>query len=150
MKLPAVLAPLRHRDFRLLLTGQTVSSFGNSVSNIAVPFQLLALGASPLQLGITVAIETVTSVALLLIGGAVADRIQRRTLILASDLVGGCVVATVALLSATGQLRVEHMYVAAVGLGAADAFLSPAYSAIGIPPWKSAYTREAGWSLMRA
>ena len=143
MKLPAVLAPLRHRDFRLLLTGQTVSSFGNSVSNIAVPFQLLALGASPLQLGITVAIETVTSVALLLIGGAVADRIQRRTLILASDLVGGCVVATVALLSATGQLRVEHMYVAAVGLGAADAFLSPAYSAI-IPELVPADILRAG------
>ena len=143
MKLPAVLAPLRHRDFRLLLTGQTVSSFGNSVSTIAVPFQLLALGASPLQLGITVAIETVTSVALLLIGGAVADRIQRRTLILASDLVGGCIVATVALLSATGQLRVEHMYVAAVGLGAADAFLSPAYSAI-IPELVPADILRAG------
>jgi DHA3 family tetracycline resistance protein-like MFS transporter len=36
----------------------------------------------------------------------------------------------VALLSATGQLRIEHLYIAAVGLGAADAFLSPAYNAI--------------------
>ena len=35
-----------------------------------------------------------------------------------------------ALLSATGQLRIQHVYVAAIGLGAADAFLSPAYSAI--------------------
>ena len=34
LRLPAVLAPLRHRDFRLLLTGQTVSSFGNSISNV--------------------------------------------------------------------------------------------------------------------
>ena len=130
MRLPAVLAPLRHRDFRLLLTGQTVSSVGNSISNVAVPFQLLALGASPLQLGITVAIETATAVAFLLIGGAVADRWQRRTLILASDLLGGCVVAGVAVLSATGALRIEHLYVAAVGLGAAAAFLSPAFNAI--------------------
>jgi len=130
VRLPAVAAPLRHRDFRLLLTGQTVSSFGNSISNIAVPFQLFALGASPLQLGIAVAIETATSVSFLLLGGAIADRLQRRTLILASDVLGATVVATLALLSATGQLRVEHVYVAAVGLGAADAFLSPAYSAI--------------------
>lgn len=130
MKLPAVLAPLRHRDFRLLLTGQTVSSFGNSISNVAVPFQLLALGASPLQLGIAVALETATSVAFLLLGGAIADRIQRRTLILASDAVGGVVIAILAFLSATGALRVEHVYVAAVALGAVDAFLSPAYSAI--------------------
>jgi DHA3 family tetracycline resistance protein-like MFS transporter len=130
LKLPAVLGPLRHRDFRLLLTGQTVSSFGNSVSNVAVPFQLLALGASPLQLGIAIALETATSVAFLLLGGAVADRIQRRTLILASDVVGGVVVAILAVLSASGALRIEHLYVAAVALGAADAFLAPAYSAI--------------------
>ena len=130
MKLPAVLAPLRHRDFRLLLTGQTVSSFGNAVSNVAVPFQLLAIGASPLQLGITVAIETVSAVAFLLLGGAIADRWQRRTLILASDVVAGAVTAIVATLSATGALRVEHLYVAAVALGAAEAFLSPAFNAI--------------------
>jgi DHA3 family tetracycline resistance protein-like MFS transporter len=130
LKLPAVIAPLRHRDFRLLLTGQTVSSFGNSISNVAVPFQLLALGASPIQLGIAVALETATSVAFLLLGGAVADRIQRRTLILASDVVGGVVVAILAILSGFGALRIEHLYVAAVALGAADAFLAPAYSAI--------------------
>jgi len=130
LRLPAVLAPLRHRDFRLLLTGQTVSSFGNSISNVAVPFQILALGGSPLQLGIAVALESATSVAFLLLGGAVADRIQRRTLILASDAVGGCVVAIVAVLSASGSVRIEHLYVAAVALGAAEAFLAPAYTAI--------------------
>jgi len=130
VKLPAVLVPLRHRDFRLLLTGQTVSSFGNSISNVAVPFQLLALGASPLQLGITIAIQTASNVAFLLLGGAVADRIQRRTLILASDALAGCVLATVAALSLSGALRVEHLYVAAAGLGAAEAFLFPAFTGI--------------------
>lgn len=130
MRWPQVIAPLRHRDFRLLWTGQTVSSFGNAVRSVALPFQLLALGASPLQLGIAVGINTATSVALLLLGGAVADRFPRRALILASDLAGGCLVAAIAALSAAGQLRLEHVYIAAVGLGAADAFQSPAYSAI--------------------
>jgi MFS family permease len=127
---PRLLVPLRHRDFRLLWTGQTVSSFGNSVQGVALPFQLLILGASPLQLGIAVAIGTVTSVAFLLLGGAIADRVPRRTLIIASDLVGGCVVALMALLSSASLLRIEHVYVAAVALGAADAFLRPAYNAI--------------------
>lgn len=95
-----------------------------------MPFQLLALGASPLQLGIAVAVDTLSSVAFLLVGGAVADRVARRTLIIASDLVGGCVVAVVALLSASNQLRIEHIYLARVVLGAADAFLRPAYTAI--------------------
>jgi len=127
---PRLLLPLRHRDFRLLWTGQTVSSFGNNVQMVAMPFQLLDLGATPLQLGISVAINSATSVAFLLIGGAIADRLPRRTLIIASDLVGGCVVAVVALLSAAGQLRVEHVYLASFALGAADAFLRPAYNAI--------------------
>jgi DHA3 family tetracycline resistance protein-like MFS transporter len=127
---PRLLVPLRHRDFRLLWTGQTVSSFGNNVQSVALPFQLLILGASPLQLGIAVAIGTVTSVAFLLLGGAIADRVPRRTLIIASDLVGGCVVALMALLSSASLLRIEHIYVAAVALGAADAFLRPAYNAI--------------------
>jgi len=88
------------------------------------------LGATPVQLGLAVAISTVASIAFLLVGGALADRIPRRTLIIASDLVGGCVVAAVAFLSATNQLRIEHVYVAAVALGAADAFLRPAYTAL--------------------
>lgn len=130
MNWPRLLLPLGHRDFRLLWTGQTVSSFGNHVQGVAMPFQLLALGATSVQLGIAVAIKVATSVAFLLVGGAVADRLPRRTLIIASDLVGGCVVSTIALLSATGQLRIEHVYVAAFALGAADAFLRPAYNAI--------------------
>jgi MFS family permease len=127
---PRLLIPLRHRDFRLLWTGQTVSSFGGNVQSVAMPFQLLALGATPVQLGIAVAIGTVASITFLLVGGAVADRVPRRTLIIASDLVGGCVVAVMAFLSATNQLRIEHVYVARVALGAADAFLRPAYTAI--------------------
>jgi MFS family permease len=114
----------------LLWIGQTVSSIGNQITNVAIPFQLLVLGASPLQLGLTVALQEVTAVAFLLLGGVVADRIPRRTLILASDLVGGIVLSVVAALSAAGQLRIEHVYVAAVALGAADAFLSPAFAAI--------------------
>jgi len=130
VRLPQILVPLRHRDFRLLWTGQTVSSFGNNVNKVALPFQLLVLGASPWQLGIAVAINIGTIVALVLVGGAIADRVPRRRLILASDLVGGITVSAVAVLSATAQLRIEHLYAAAVSLGVASAFLDPAYNAI--------------------
>lgn len=76
---PRLLAPLRHRDFRLLWTGQTVSSFGSQVQGVAMPFQLLALGASPLQLGIAVALNTVSSVAFLLVGARspIGSRVAR-------------------------------------------------------------------------
>lgn len=150
-----MLAPLRHRNFRLLWAGQTVSSFGNNINGVALPFQLLALGATPLQLGIAVALHIGTGVAFLLLGGAIADRLPRRTLILASDVAGGCVAATLALLSATGLLRVEHVYVAAVALGAVGAFLQPAYRAIIadlVPPdvlLAANATRLLGRSLAR-
>src|SRR5256885_147086 len=55
LRSPRVLLPFAHRDFRLLLVGQTVSNFGNTFWLVALPFQLIALGPPPLQLGIAIA-----------------------------------------------------------------------------------------------
>ncbi len=124
------LAPLRHRDFRLLWAGQTVSGFGNHVRLVAIPFQMLALGASPIQLGVAAAILGASTVVFLLLGGAVADRVPRRRLILANDLVGGVAETAVAVLAVAGAVRIEHIYVLTAVLGTAAAFLQPAYNAI--------------------
>ena len=130
MRLPAILTPLRHRDVRLLLVGQTVSGFGNFFFLVAAPFQLLALGATPLELGIAAFIQIGSTTVLLLLGGAIADRVSRRRLILANDALGAAVTALIAMLAWSGQLRIEHIYIAAAALGAAFAFLFPAYNAI--------------------
>jgi len=130
MRPPAILTPLRQRDFRLLLVGQTVSNFGNTFWLVALPFQLIALGATPLQLGIAVTMAGLSTLVFLLLGGAIADRISRRRIILTADAVGALVTTAIAILAATGALRVEHMYVAALVLGAAFAFLFPAYTAL--------------------
>jgi MFS family permease len=127
---PRILLPLRHRDFRLLLSGQTISNFGNTFWLVALPFQLIALGATPLQLGVAVTIAGLSSIAFLLLGGVIADRVSRRQIILTSDVVGAVVTTGVALLAATGALRVEHLYVAGLLLGATFAFLFPAYTAV--------------------
>ena len=47
-----LLRPLRHRDFRLLWIGQTISAFGNMATFVAVPFQLYHLTGSALQVGL--------------------------------------------------------------------------------------------------
>ncbi|HEV8468089.1 MAG TPA: MFS transporter [Candidatus Limnocylindria bacterium] len=130
MRLPLILEPLRHRDFRLLWTGQTVSSFGNFLYMVAVPFQILALGGSPLQLGLGAAISTGTMLVFLLLGGAIVDRLPRRRIILASDVASGCVVLVVALLGFVGALRIEHLYVASAFFGMTSAFFMPAMTAI--------------------
>ena len=129
-RLPLIFEPLRHRDFRLLWIGQTISTFGNFVYQVAVPFQLLALGATPVQLGIGAALSAGVSVVTLLFGGALVDRLPRRRVILASDLLSGLVVCVIAILGWTGLLRMEHIYAEAAFFGFTSAFFFPAMGAI--------------------
>lgn len=126
----AIVEPLRHRDFRLLWSGQTISFFGNAIYGVALPFQILALKGSALQLGTGFALSTTASLVTLLFGGVAVDRFSRRRIILASDLLSGAVVTAIAAVGLTGHLRIEFIYVAAVFFGAASAFYLPAMSAI--------------------
>ncbi len=71
-----MLAPLRHRDFRLLLFGQTVSIFGNQLSFVALPFQILALKGTALQLGTGFTIFATAQLATILFGGALVDSLS--------------------------------------------------------------------------
>ena len=146
MRAPRLLAPLAHRDFRLLWMGQTVSQLGNFVHSVALPFQILALGGTPIQLGIAFAISTAAQLLFLLFGGAIVDRIPRRRAILANDLLAGIVMSVVAALGVSGALRIEHLYVASAILGAALAFLTPAMGAI-IPELVPADVLVAGNAL---
>ena len=76
------------RDFRLLLAGQTATQLGTQVSGVAVPLlAVLVLHASPLGLG---ALNAASTIAVLLIGlpaGAWLDRVHKRGILIASDLV---------------------------------------------------------------
>jgi MFS family permease len=130
VRLPRVVEPLRHRDFRLLWTGQTLTLLGSFVSNIAYPFQVLQLGGSALELGALVSAYTGASLIFLLIGGAVADRVARRTLIVVTELASGVIIGIVALLGFAGALQIWHLYVSYALFGAASAFSVPALGAI--------------------
>jgi MFS family permease len=143
MRLPGILEPLRHRDFRLLWTGQTISTFGNFIHGVALPFQILALGGGAVELGVWGAAYSLSTLVFILVGGAIADRLPRRTVILTSDLASGVAVAILAVLSASGALRREHIYAAAVVLGATSSFLYPAVTAI-IPELVPAEVLQAG------
>jgi len=130
MRLPRIIEPLRHRDFRLLWTGQTLTLLGTFVSSIAYPFQILQLGGSAFELGIGVSLFTGASLVFLLIGGAVADRVARRTLIIVTELGGGVIVGTVAILGFAGALQMWHLFVSYALFGAVSAFSVPALGAI--------------------
>lgn len=125
-----MLQPLGHRDFRLLWMGQSVSVLGNAVYGVALPFQILALGGSPVQLGTGFAIFSASQLLVVLVGGALVDRLPRRSVILASDLVSGLVVSAIAVLGLTRVLQITHLYVASAFFGVAFSFYTPAMTAI--------------------
>lgn len=130
MRPPRILQPLRHRDFRLLWSGQTLTLLGSFVSNVAYPFQLLRLGGSAIELGTLVSVYTAANLVFLLLGGAVADRVPRRTLIVLTELGSGVVVGTIALLGFAGALQIWHLYVSMLLFGASTAFSVPALGAM--------------------
>ncbi len=72
---PGRLAPLRHRNFRLLVTGTATSSLGNAITPVALAFAVLDLGGSASELGLVVAAYALTEVVTALFGGVLGDRV---------------------------------------------------------------------------
>lgn len=128
--LPLALEPLRHRDFRLLWVGQTISYFGSNVYLVALPFQILALGGGPVEVGLPFGIQTASLLVVLLFAGPVVDRVPRRSIILVADLSRGVAMTLVAVMGYLGVLRLEHLYALSAIFGAAGAFFLPAMRAI--------------------
>ena len=125
-----LLAPLAYRDYRLLVCGMSVSLLGDGLFLVALAWQVYALSNAPTALasvGIAMTIPTITC---LLIGGAVSDRYDRRRVMLSADSVRAIVLAVLAVLSATGELRLWHLMAIAVVYGAATAFFDPASDAL--------------------
>jgi MFS family permease len=88
------LSPLREsRDFRLLVAGQVVSSLGTQVALVALPVQIYILSHSALLVGVLGAFELAPMVAVSLLGGALADRCDRRIVLICAQ-AGVIIVAT--------------------------------------------------------
>jgi DHA3 family tetracycline resistance protein-like MFS transporter len=125
-----LLAPLRHRDFRLLWSGMCVSLLGDGVFLVAMAWQVYALSNAPAALAMVGIAMTVPTIAFLLIGGAVSDRFDRRRVMLSADLARGLAVGLMALLSITGALELWHVAALVAVYGAGTAFFSPAFDAL--------------------
>jgi MFS family permease len=127
---PGLLRPLRERDFRLLWSGQTVSLLGDGVFTVALAWQTLQLSPHASALGLVLFARALPRVLLLLPAGAVSDRVARRWLLLGADLAQGLAVGAIAVLAATGTLRLWHLVVLGALNGAAGAFFLPAATAL--------------------
>ena len=117
-------APLRHdRDFRLLWTGQAISVAGRMITSIVLPYQVYVLTSDLLAVGLLSLVQLVPILAFSLGGGAVADAVDRRRLLLVTQLgLAGTSLALVllAMLPAPPVLALFAVAFVSAGLGAVD------------------------------
>jgi len=126
MRLLPGLSPLRHRDFALYWIGQCVSQIGTFIEMTATTYLLYAITSSPLLLGLGGLVRGVPILALALFGGALADRINRKRLLVvtqASQVVTSIILGT---LVATGTVQFWHIYVIGFVNSTLSAFDAPA------------------------
>jgi len=127
---PALLRPLRLRDFRLIFAGETISVLGDQFHFVALAWLALQLTGSGLALGTVLMTAAIPRAVFVLVGGAFSDRFSPRTLILVSNVIRGVVVGVVAALVVTGSAELWHLYVLAAIFGIVDAFFYPALNTI--------------------
>lgn len=124
------LRPFETGQYRLLAAALVASLFGSGIWAVAMVWQVIELDGGPVQLSAVAAAAAIGLVAAVLVGGAVADRVPQRRILMSVELTKTLLVGTVALLSLTGNLEVRHLVAAALLLGIADGFFYPAYSAM--------------------
>jgi MFS family permease len=122
--------PLRHRDFRVLWAGMTVSLLGDGIFLVAIAWEAYQLWNAPAALSIVGIGMTVPTIVFLLPGGVVSDRLDRRLVMLCADAVRAVAVTVIAVLALAGALRFWE-FVALVALyGVGTAFFTPAFDAV--------------------
>jgi MFS family permease len=116
----------RNRDFQLLWSGQVVSDIGSRVAMVAFPLLVLAVTGSPAKAGLTMFAETIPMLLLMLPAGAVADRRNRKHVMLTADTARALAMGSLAVALALDALTYPHIVLVAVVEGVGFAFFSVA------------------------
>ncbi|WP_426562419.1 MFS transporter [Angustibacter sp. McL0619] len=128
VRLPSVLR--EEPQYRLLFTGQALSILGDRVMMVVLPFAVLAVGGHVGDVAIVSVAQFLPFAVLALPAGVWADRLNRKTIVVASDVTRFVCQLTAGLLLVTGTAHVLHLAVLAAVYGAADAFFAPAFTGL--------------------
>jgi len=120
MTLPSGLRALRHRDFRVFFAGQAVALVGSWMQQVAQAWLVLSLTNSPLRLGLVGSLNFLPVLLFAIVGGAVADRLPKRRLLVITQSLLGCQTLALATLIVTGHVRYWHVCVLAIVWGIAN------------------------------
>ncbi len=122
------LQPLADRDYRIFWGGESISVLGDQFHFVALAWLVLQVTGSGLALGTVLTAAAVPRGILMLLGGAIADRVQPKALIFRSNALRALVVGIVAALIVSGRVELWQILVMAVLFGTVDAFFYPAVS----------------------
>jgi MFS family permease len=110
-------AALRVPNFRIYVSAHAVASTGTWMQNIALEWLVLELSGSPAAVGITMACQFLPMLLLGMYGGMIADRYPKRAILMITQTANGLLSAALAVLTISGQIRVEHVYAFALAAG---------------------------------
>ena len=125
-----MLRVLRHRDFGLLWLGQAVSLVGDGIYLVAIAWLVLDISNEPSALALVGLAWTLPMVVALLIAGVLSDRLERRRLMIAGDLLRCVAIGAIAVLALGGTAELWHVIVLVVIYGIGEALFQPAFGAV--------------------
>lgn len=118
-------AAMRHRNYRLFWTGQVLSLVGTWMQSVSEPWLVLLLGGSPLQLGLVLALEFAPSTVLAPLGGVLADRMDKRVVIMWTQVAAALQALVLFAITITGVVQIWHILILAFVLGCINAVNMP-------------------------
>ena len=130
MRAPRPPEVLHLREFRLVFGAAVVSLLGDGIVPVALTFAVLDLTGSATDLGIVLAAGALSLICSLLVGGVVADRAGRRTVMISADVLRMLGQATIGVLLITGHADVPALAASQAVLGACTGFFNPASSGL--------------------
>ncbi|WP_438355006.1 MFS transporter [Microbacterium sp. CJ88] len=125
-----VVRPLAAADFRLLFTAVVLSIFAAGMWAVVMVYAVIHAGGGPLELSLVAAANAAGLLLCALPGGVVADRVSRRFIVRAVELMNFVAIASVVIVGWAGEVTIPHLSVVSFVLGAGAGFFFPAYSAI--------------------
>jgi MFS family permease len=124
------LRPLRRRDYRLLYAAQFVSFLGTMMTYVALPYHVYRLTGSSLAVGLLGLAELVPLLATAFVGGALADALDRRRLVMATDLALAAGAGALALIGLADEPPLWSLYVVAGFMSGVSGLQRPSLDAL--------------------
>ena len=125
-----VFKAFHYRDFRILWIGACTSTIGTWMQEVAQNWLVLQLTGSPFLLGLDAFLGDIPIFLFSLVGGVLADRVDRRFILIGSQVVQMISAALLATLIWTGHVQIWHILTLSFVVGTAQSFGGPAYSAL--------------------